>query len=191
MKARSVLSYILASIVLFAAPSAFAADYVYQFRGPVTSCVSNSSGCEPTEEIVLELFLDQAYYTPGTNINESNLNDPRAHHKFSYYIELNYPPYPPAATGKHIIWSYGSATTGNSSLAFALRTVGLPALLGGWSTTSAVDFSAGSAMLPNRTISLGFVSTATGWSIQSSEMNATTIKYTHYSGREGRWIRIK
>lgn len=179
----------IAVIALLAAPSAFA-DYVFQFRGVVAGCVSNSGGCEPTDDIFLELTMDPAYFVLGSDINESDTNDPRVLHAFGHYVELNYPPYPPTSTGKHIIWGSTFPTTGNNTPSYALRTVDLPMFVGGTSSVSAVDFSVTNASLPNRTLSLAFVTTENGWSIQVADMNAKSIKYTRYSGKAGRWILV-
>src|SRR5262245_27895881 len=107
-------------LVLLTAPAAFA-DYKLQFRGPVTSCVSNSGGCEATEEIYFELTLDSANYTLGEDLNEMDTHDPRALHAFRYYIELNYPPNPPTSTGQHVILASAFPTTGINTPDFALR----------------------------------------------------------------------
>ena len=186
MKAHEI---VLASIALLVAPAAFA-DHVFQFRGPVTACVSNSSDCEPTEEIFLELRLDSGTYVLGTDINEADTNEPRALRSFNYFIEMNYPPYPPTSTAKHVIWGSTFASTGFNTPDFALRTVGLPAYVGGSSSLTAVDFSVTSSSLPNRTISLAFVVKDGAWSLQFADMDAKKIEYTRYNGRGGRWTLI-
>ncbi|MBC7788732.1 MAG: hypothetical protein H7Z74_02190 [Anaerolineae bacterium] len=183
---RVARATVLAGIALLAAPTAFA-DYVFQFSGAVTSCVSNYGGCEPTEEIILELRLDSAHYTLGTDVDETDTDDPRALNQFDYYIELNYPPYPPTATGRHIIWGSSLPTTGSNTPDFALRTFGLPTYLGGSSAASTVEFSVAYARQPHATLSLAFVSRENGWSIQSAEMDAKLMKYTRYGGRKGHW----